>query len=67
MKGKRLVSQGKNLGFVGIELCSVRSHPAVENRSEKSQGGAVLLLQGNASSEACFGHPNMQAKIQSWT
>lgn len=58
---------GKNLDFVGIELCFVRGHPAVENMSEKAQGGAVLLLQGNASSEPCFGHPNTQAKMQSWT
>lgn len=58
----------KNLDFVGIELCFVRGHPAVENMSEKAQGGAVLLLlQGNASSEPHFSHPNKQARMQSWT
>lgn len=33
---------GKNLGFVGTELCFVRGYPAVQNTSEKVQGGATV-------------------------
>lgn len=33
---------GKNLGFVGTELCFVRGHPAVQNVSEKVPGQCQL-------------------------
>lgn len=36
---------GKNLHLVGTEPCFLRSHPAVENTSEKVKGGTGLLLQ----------------------
>lgn len=53
---------GKNMDFVGMSSALLE---AIQQRKTQERKRREVP-QGNASSEPCFGHPNVQAKMQSW-